>query len=111
MDKTDEELSEGMSPADRQLITAYQKVFLGSAEGQLVFWDLMDRCFLFRPFGQQNANAYALEGKREVALKILAMVELAPSLGRPNHKQMEQIKRSLDMTHNFKVGEEDVNNE
>ena len=94
---------EDMSPEERQLNKAYQAVFLGSSEGQLVFWDLMDKGYVFRSFNQQNANAYALEGKRELALDIMHRVELSPDLGRSG---FDRIRKSLEATAKFKEKEE-----
>ena len=82
------------------LIAAYQKVFKGCStaqEGQLVFWDLIDRMHVFSPYNQQNAGAYAMEGRRELGLHIMEMVELSPNLGGINAvKVMEEMKQSMD---------------
>ena len=99
---------EEMSAEEKQLIKAYQKVFMGSVEGQLVFWDLMDKGYVFRTFGQQNANAYALEGKRELALYILGAVELQPSLGRPGTLEMKKLIESIERVSKFKHKEETI---
>jgi hypothetical protein len=88
--------------AEKQMIKAYQKVFLSTEEGHLVFWDLMNRGFVFRPFNQQNAGAYAMEGKREIGLHIMNMVEFQPPMGRPGLNEIEKIRQSLDTAAKYK---------
>ena len=83
-----------------QLTAAYQKVFMGTStaqEGQLVFWDLINRCYVFRPYGQQNAGAYSMEGKREVGLHIFNQLNFMPNLGGVHAiKVMEELKKSME---------------
>lgn len=84
----------------KQLISAYQKVFMGQStpqEGQLVFWDLINRSYVFRPFNQQNAGAYAMEGKRELGLHIMSQVNFMPNHGGITAAQlMASLKESAD---------------
>jgi len=95
-----------------RMLRAYQNVFLGSVEGQTVLWDLINRCHVFRPFKAQNAGAYILEGKRELGLHILTMVEFSDRHGGPDPAGMEKIRRSLERTAKVKITEEkeDSNN-
>ena len=66
-------------------------------EGQLVFWDLIDRTHVFSPFNQQNAGAYAMEGKREVGLRLMEMVHLTPNVGGIDAlRVMEEMKKSME---------------
>ena len=58
----------------QKLIQAYKNTFSGP-DGQIVFWDLMKKTYVFRAFGQHNAGAYAMEGKRELGLYILSAVQ------------------------------------
>ena len=55
----------------KDLQADYQEVF-GTAAGKRVFWDLLGQTYIFQPFGDQNAKAYAKEGRREIGLYILA---------------------------------------
>ena len=81
-----------------QLLRAYQNVFLGSVDGQIVLWDLINMCHVFRAFKAQNAGAYVLEGKREVGLHLLTMVEFSERRGGPSPAGMEKIRQSLERT-------------
>ena len=58
----------------RNWIKTFQKVFCGDADGRKVLWWLVHETHLFRPFGGQNANAYALEGKRELGLDVSELI-------------------------------------
>lgn len=78
-----------------QLLRAYQDLFLGSPEGQLVLWDLLNQCHVFREFGQYNAGAYALEGKREIGLELMRRVYLYDKLGGPGPGKMQEIISSI----------------
>ncbi len=42
--------------------------------GERVFIYLMHEMYLFRNYGQHNASAYALEGKREIANELVDML-------------------------------------
>lgn len=53
------------------LEAAYRNVF-STDDGQLVFWDLLNKTYVFKEFGAQNASAYAMEGKRVLGLYLLA---------------------------------------
>ncbi|MCK4782574.1 MAG: hypothetical protein KAV87_02405 [Desulfobacteraceae bacterium] len=89
-----------------QLTAAYQRVFMGKStaqEGQLVFWDLINKSYLFRPFNQQNAGAYAMEGKREIGIEIMTRVNLMPNMGGVNALQvMEELKKTIDSVDKLK---------
>lgn len=96
-------MADQISDEEKQLIVAYQKTFMGTPEGQLVFWDLMNKGYVFRPYGQHNASAYALEGKRAFALEIFRYVEFAPGLGMvPGPDAMDNMRKSLEMVARFK---------
>ena len=72
-------------------------------EGQLVFWDLINKSYLFRPFNQQNAGAYAMEGKREIGIEIMTRVNLMPNMGGVNALQvMEELKKTIDSVDKLK---------
>ena len=81
---------------EKQLIRAYQDLFMGSAEGQLVLWDLLNQTYVFRKFNQQNAGAYAMEGKREIGLYIFEKTNLSPQLGGMSPEALVKIKHSLN---------------
>ncbi len=81
-----------------RMLRAYQNVFLGSVEGQIVLWDLINMSHVFRPFKTQNAGAYLLEGKREMGLYILNRVEFANRHGGPDPAGMDKIRKSLERT-------------
>ena len=89
-----------------QLTAAYQRVFMGKStaqEGQLVFWDLINKSYVFRPFSQQNAGAYAMEGKREIGLEIMTRVNLMPNIGGVVPLQViEELKKTIDNVDKFK---------
>lgn len=84
--------------AELQLLKAYQNVFLNTVEGQMVFWDLINECHVFRPFNMMNAGAYKLEGKREMGLHLMNMVEFSELHGGPGPDGMERIRQSLGRT-------------
>ena len=90
-----------------QLLKAYQNVFLGTAEGQMVFWDLINRCHVFKAFKTQNAGAYLLEGKRELGLHLMDMVEFADRHGGPDPAGMERIRQSLERTAQLKYSDKE----
>lgn len=75
-------MQDNLSQAEEdQLTEAYQKVFMGNStpqEGQLVLWDLINLTYVFRQFNQQNAGAYAMEGKREIGLMLMQKLHLSP---------------------------------
>ena len=79
----------------KQLVRAYQDIFLSSAEGQLVLWDLLNLCYVFRRYGGCNATAYHLEGKRELGLHLLEMIQFSDKLGGPGPAKMQEIINSL----------------
>lgn len=82
-----------------QLERAYQNTFLGSADGQIVFWDLINKCHVFKAFKAQNAGSYVLEGKRELGLHLLNMVEFVDTRhGGPIPARIEEIRQSLERT-------------
>jgi len=65
--------------ADRQMEldnwhNAFVETFCTTATGRKVLWFLMHESYVFRPFGGQNAAAYAKEGKRELGLIISEML-------------------------------------
>lgn len=97
-----------------QLTAAYQKVFMGKStaqEGQMVFWDLINRTFVFRQFNQQNAGAYAMEGKRELGLHIMTQVNFMPNKAGVNPLQvLEEMKRTITNTEKLR-GTAKTNNE
>ena len=102
-----------MTPEERvnemsklQMLRAYQNVFLGSVDGQLVLWDLINECHVFRPFKSQNAGSYLLEGKRELGLHILTMVKFSEQHGGPGPAGMEKIMQSLERTAKVKTTNE-----
>lgn len=82
-----------------QLTELFQKVFMGTStaqEGQLVFWHLINETFVFRAFNQQNAGAYAMEGKREIGLELLQRVGLSPKqVGLKLPTALAQIESSI----------------
>lgn len=80
------------------LLRAYQNVFLGSTDGQIVLWDLINECHVFRPFKSQNAGSYLLEGKRELGLHLLTMVNFSTRHGGPGPAEMAKILQSLERT-------------
>lgn len=98
-----------MTPKEEEkLKLAYQNVFLKSTEGQLVLWDLINRCHVFKPFGQQNAGAYAKEGQRELGLHLMHMVHLTDRVGgAPGPERMERIINSLSTSGGFLEDKED----
>ena len=51
----------------------YRAIF-GTPAGVRVLFDLFEKSYIFAPFGQQNAQAYAKEGKRELGLYLLSMI-------------------------------------
>lgn len=57
----------------RNLQRDYREVF-GTPAGNRVFFDLLNQTYIFHPFEQQNASAYAKEGKRELGLYLLGCV-------------------------------------
>ena len=95
-----------MSAEDKQLAGAYQRVFMGTStpqEGQLVFWDLINRTFMFRPFGQHNAGAYAMEGKREIGLHLMTQVNFMPNLAGVNPLQvLQEMNESIESAEKLK---------
>lgn len=50
------------------------KTFCSHEAGRRVLWFLVHETYVFRNFGQHNAGAYALEGKRELGQEILNMI-------------------------------------
>lgn len=50
------------------------RVVFGNPAGLRVLFDLFEKSYIFAPFGQQNAQAYAKEGKRELGLYLLSMI-------------------------------------
>lgn len=100
---TAEEIAE---KEELELLRAYQNVFLGSAEGQIVFWDLINNCHVFKAFKTQNAGAYLLEGKRELGLYLMNMVEFSTRHGGPDPAGMERIRQSLERTAKAKITRE-----
>ena len=83
---------------ERVLAEAYKKVFLGSPEGQLVFWDIMNKGHLFQDQTEFNASAYRMLGRRSLSLEIFNLVEMTPDI-LPGLKSqaMEKIHKSITM--------------
>ena len=52
----------------------FREVLCGDPAGRRVLTFLIDQSYLFEPFGQLNAKAYSLEGKREMGLMIASLV-------------------------------------
>lgn len=89
-----------------QLIEAYQKVFMGNStpqEGQLVLWDLINKTYVFREYNQQNAGAYAMEGKREIGLDLIRKLHLSPKSSELHPlKVMARIEESISSAENLR---------
>ncbi len=100
-------MAERTTEEAKDLIRAYKDVFLGSSDGQKVFWDLINECHVFRAFKQQNAGAYLKEGKRELGLHLFRMVEFNDSPGGPGPARMRQIIESINNTSKTLKNKED----
>lgn len=84
-----------MDDDQKELMRAYQKVFLGSQEGQLVLWDILNFSEVFRDFAETNAGVYRHNGKRSVGLMILQMTEFTPKQSNMSkiHETVENVSK------------------
>lgn len=90
-----------------QLTEAYQKVFMGNStpqEGQLVLWDLINLTYVFRKFNQQNASAYAMEGKREIGIMLMERLHLSPKSSELHPlKVMARLEETISAAEKLKL--------
>lgn len=52
----------------------FRDTFCATPHGRRVLWYLIHETHVYRKFGQTNAGAYALEGKRELGLEIVDII-------------------------------------
>lgn len=78
---------------EQELRDDYIHVF-GTAAGNRVLMDLVKNCYIFSPFGQQNASSYAKEGKRELGLYILGRLGLNEDIN-SLHRLIQMLQASL----------------
>lgn len=52
----------------------FTDTFCKTPHGRRVLWFLIHETYVFRKFGQHNASAYAMEGKRELGQDIIDVI-------------------------------------
>ena len=52
----------------------FTETFCKTPHGRRVLWFLIHETYVFRKFGQHNASAYAMEGKRELGQDIIDVI-------------------------------------
>jgi len=52
----------------------FRRTFCETPHGRRVLWLLLYETYVFRKFGQQNASAYAMEGKRELGQDLMSYI-------------------------------------
>ncbi len=53
---------------------SFVETFCNTPHGRQVLWLLIHETYVFRKFGQHNASAYALEGKRELGQDLIDFI-------------------------------------
>ena len=94
-------------------IKAYQDVFNGSQEGQLVLFDLIEQCQVFTVNTRDPHASAILEGRRLIGVYLMQMVGLAPLHGKPfeplHMKKMIDTAESADRLHKIHLHETQPN--
>ena len=75
----------------KRLALAYQRVFLGSAEGRMVLNDLLDKASVFHTTFTGNSRTFFLEGSRNLGLQILSMLEIS------RYEDLEKIRTDAEV--------------
>jgi len=67
----------------------FRKTFCETPHGRRVLTWLVHETYIYRRFEQQNAKAYALEGKRELGLEVQDLIGLTNMLQALNNVTVE----------------------
>lgn len=75
----------------------FTNTFCKTAESRRVLWWLIHNTYIFRSFGQHNASAYALEGKRELGQDVIEVIGAEEMLKAlilaKNENQRKEVKK------------------